>query len=213
MEQMDDETYAQYVRGKMWERSWEGVEKLRAEKRRQKIKENAKSERERERRRRGWEKKAEPRSAFTFGKEVEESLRRGEERRIGRRWKKLWEGYLKEWDVLQESVRPQKDTGNPESKKSHLQNEIAWPVESGKLKDVVPQEVERFVLEGVRHASQASEREAALLRALKIERVRWHPDKIQQRYGSMGVDERIMQGATAVFQVVDRMWTEQREKR
>ncbi|KLU83995.1 hypothetical protein MAPG_03043 [Magnaporthiopsis poae ATCC 64411] len=44
---------------------------------------------------------------------------------------------------------------------------------------------------------------------LKDERVRWHPDKVQQRLGGK-VDEALMRDVTTVFQIVDKLWTEAR---
>jgi hypothetical protein len=49
------------------------------------------------------------------------------------------------------------------------------------------------------------------LTRLKEERVRWHPDKIQQRLGGR-VDEAVMRDVTAVFQIVDKLWTDTRSK-
>ncbi|KAK0737008.1 hypothetical protein B0T21DRAFT_364230 [Apiosordaria backusii] len=47
---------------------------------------------------------------------------------------------------------------------------------------------------------------------LKEERVRWHPDKIQQKLGgSDTVDPKVMKDVTAVFQVVDGLWGEMRK--
>ena len=51
-----------------------------------------------------------------------------------------------------------------------------------------------------------------LLSTLKVERVRWHPDKIQHRYGVLGVDDKVMRSVTEVFQIVDRMWNEELER-
>ena len=45
------------------------------------------------------------------------------------------------------------------------------------------------------------------MKALKAERVRWHPDKVQQRFGG-GVDEGTMRVVTGVFQVVDAVLKE-----
>ncbi|PYH90802.1 hypothetical protein BO71DRAFT_401948 [Aspergillus ellipticus CBS 707.79] len=54
--------------------------------------------------------------------------------------------------------------------------------------------------------------EGGLLATLKVERVRWHPDKIQHRYGGLGIEEVVMRSVTEVFQIVDHMWNEEREK-
>ena len=90
-----------------------------------------------------------------------------------------------------------------------LLNKIAWPVESGKRVDVNSEEVERFIKKGTDSLqSKDSASQDALVAALKVERVRWHPDKIQQRYGFMEIDEATMKGVTAAFQVFDRMWND-----
>ncbi|KAL2164476.1 hypothetical protein VTH06DRAFT_3692, partial [Thermothelomyces fergusii] len=46
---------------------------------------------------------------------------------------------------------------------------------------------------------------------LKEERVRWHPDKVQQRLGGR-VDEGIMRNVTAVFQAIDALWNDTRKQ-
>lgn len=117
---------------------------------------------------------------------VEEALRRGEERRKRNRWKIVWEGYLAGW----------------EGKKG----DIAWPVEGGKMKDVRAEEVEKF-FKGVGGIGGVD-----LGEVLKKERVRWHPDKMQQRAGGAGIDAGTMKVVTAVFQIVDRLWSEMRER-
>ncbi len=86
-----------------------------------------------------------------------------------------------------------------------MRGRIPWPVLSGRWEDVGKDEVERFF----GHAEQyAGVGEGGLGGLLKMERVRWHPDKMQQRAGKEGVDEQTMKMITAVFQVVDRMWSE-----
>lgn len=44
---------------------------------------------------------------------------------------------------------------------------------------------------------------------LKDERVRWHPDKVQQRLGGK-VDDGVMRDVTAIFQVIDKLWSDTR---
>lgn len=122
---------------------------------------------------------------------VEEALRRGEERRRKGRWKGVWEGYLAGWERLA-------DSGAKEGKGKEMRERIPWPVESGKWEEVGKEEVERFF----RHAPG----EAGDL--LKRQRVLWHPDKMLQRAGGAGIDEGTMRAVTAVFQVVDMMWSQ-----
>lgn len=117
---------------------------------------------------------------------VEEALKRGKERRERNRWKGVWERYVAGWK---------------EGKKK-----IFWPVESGKMGDVRTGEVEKF-FRGV-----AGTEGVDIGDVLKKERVRWHPDKMQQRAGDVGVDGGTMKVVTAVFQAVDRLWSEIRER-
>lgn len=122
---------------------------------------------------------------------INERLRRSEERQGGK-WKKCWERYLSGW-----------------------RDRVVWPVESGRREDVSREEVTRFF----QHApfsrppeGSRGEKVDDLGLVLKAERVRWHPDKVQQRFGSQGIDEATMKAVTAVFQIVDQLWAETRCK-
>ena len=46
---------------------------------------------------------------------------------------------------------------------------------------------------------------------MRDERVRWHPDKIQQRLGGE-VDADVMKDVTVIFQTVDRLYNDTRRK-
>jgi hypothetical protein len=210
LETMNDDEYAQYVRRKMWEKSREGIEAAREEKRRERAQERAEAKRAQAKEPSDTSKSG-AYNNFVFDFEIEASLRRGQRRKDDKRWKDLWRNYLLRWDALQSLVGTvdQDDT----SEKIFLRNKIAWPVESGKRKDVNPEEIESFMTA----ATQAGEpdedsRTAALAAAVKAERIRWHPDKIQQRYGALEIEEVTMKGVTATFQVLDRMWNELRHK-
>lgn len=78
---------------------------------------------------------------------------------------------------------------------------IPWPVESGKIEDVDKKGIERFF--------ELVVPEPELLDALKTERIRWHPDKIQQKLGKL--NKEILEKAIAVFQTVDDMWNNTRK--
>lgn len=193
LEQMSDEEYATYVRAKMWERTREGMleaqEQLRAERRRAKMaEERAGKTREREEERRAFERA------------MEESLARGKERKKRKVWEGVWGEYLARWEEIAKSrgTTDGKGAGRP------LRNMLFWPVESGKRRDVNPDAVREFM----RHAPTSTD----LSSTLKVERVRWHPDKIQHRYGGLGIDDVVMRSVTEVFQVIDRMWNEERER-
>lgn len=177
---MDDEEYVAHVRAKMWEKSHAYVVEER---------------RRREERREVEKKRNEERKKWQVG--VEEALRRGEDRREKAKWKACWERYLQSWE---EATRAE------ESKR--FRDRMLWPTRSGRLENVEKEEVERFF----RNAPQPiiAEAEANTWAILKAERVRWHPDKVQQKFGSHGIDDAAMRTVTAIFQIVDRMWSEAR---
>jgi len=208
LESMDDNEYAQYVRRKMWEKSWEGIEAAKEEKRKEREQEKRRI-REEENRHSSKPASAPQDSGFVFDIEFEASLKRGQQRKERKKWKSLWEDYLHRWIDLQ-SLATNRKQEEPNAEQVFLRNQIAWPVESGKRKDVNPAEIERFIRHGTSNADTSKSNEELLLAALKLERIRWHPDKIQHRYGFMHIDEGTMQTVTAVFQVFDRMWTELR---
>ena len=183
LEAMTDEEYVTYVRAKMWEKSHQHI-----------VEERKKREEERNRR------KKQDEESRQWEQGVEEALKRGEERRRKARWKGRWDAYLKRW----ESFTRHDDQGDlDKSEIEAVRNRIPWPVLSGLWQDVNQDEVERFY----RHAPQAggSGDEAAML---KLERVRWHPDKVQQKAGF--VDKETLGTVTAVFQIVDRVWSKTR---
>lgn len=130
-------------------------------------------------------------------KGVEEALKRGEDRRNNWRWKACWDWYIKGWEGG--GIEPEK----------RLREQKIWPVESGSWKDVNKEEIERFFKNAPQPVAVGEEVNLELV--LKAERVKWHPDKIQQRFGSQGIDETTMKTVTAVFQVIDWMWSKTRE--
>ncbi|KAF2008669.1 hypothetical protein BU24DRAFT_402913 [Aaosphaeria arxii CBS 175.79] len=191
LERMNDEEYADHVRTKMWEKTHQHI-----------IEERAARERERSKqkeRRRQLEEEAEQEEAERekVRRQMKESLKRGEERKRAREAEAAWGTYTKKWDHLK---------SNPDVeallKDTKLNDLIPWPVVSGRLKHVSKDEVEYFF-----EKSPAWNEDAAAL--LKIERVRWHPDKMQQRFGQH-IDQELMKPVTAVFQVIDHLWNQRR---
>ncbi|KAJ5732137.1 hypothetical protein N7493_003618 [Penicillium malachiteum] len=186
LEQMDEEEYAAYVRARMWERTRDGMleeqERMRAERRRKKVREESTYVRDRERR--------------DFDRAMEDSLRRGAERKARKRWEEAWETYLARWEEISKVVSDK----DRDSSSKPLRNLLFWPVLSGKRQDVSPDSVRDFM----RHAPASTD----LLVILKTERVRWHPDKIQHRYSGLGIDDVVLRSVTEVFQIVDAMWNE-----
>jgi hypothetical protein len=187
LERMTDEEYAAHVRAKMYEKTHQHLIEEKARR------EAAKKERARLER----EGRKEEEEAKRFRRKVEESLKRGEERKNRKVWAERWEAYVRKWDNLSKGRDAKVAIAS-----------IPWPVESGKKNDIDFKGIERFFL----HAPTSGQpTEAELGKILKLERIRWHPDKIQQKLGGQDVDEDVMQAVTKVFQFIDRMWTEIRD--
>ncbi|KAI1118018.1 hypothetical protein F5Y14DRAFT_400854 [Nemania sp. NC0429] len=149
------------------------------------LEERARREEQRQRKDRDAE------AAARLTAEMERSLRRGEERRAKRGWKERWDAYVESWEAWD---------GSPET--------MVWPVSSGRREDVEAAMVREFFVLGIDAGKRG---ETEFLARLKDERVRWHPDKMQQRLGGR-VDEGVMRAVTAVFQIVDKLWTDTRSK-
>ncbi|KAF4997721.1 hypothetical protein FGRMN_3666 [Fusarium graminum] len=147
---------------------------------------------ERARREEAKKRKAEEdRLAQKLHEDMERSIRRGEERRQRRRWTRRWEDYTTAWANWD---------GTPTT--------IAWPVEGGRLEGVDEPNVRKFFVNGL-DPQEIGEKD--FVAKLREERVRWHPDKIQQKLGGR-VEENTMKGVTAVFQIIDKLWTDSRPK-
>lgn len=191
LERMTDDEYTAFVRSKMYEKTHQHLieEKARRDaarkERAQRAKEGAKEERE----------------AESFRRKVEESLKRGQERKSQKTWLEKWNAYVQKW----EDLNGKNSAGS--TNKVFIAS-IPWPVESGNRKDVSSKEIERFFLYA---PTSGQPTEAELGKVLKLERVRWHPDKIQQKLGGQDVSEDIMQAVTEVFQVIDQMWADVRK--
>ncbi|RMZ88021.1 hypothetical protein DV736_g4750, partial [Chaetothyriales sp. CBS 134916] len=161
-------------------------------------------------RRKMWEKSppSESHNNWAFDVEIEASLRRGRRRRDDKRWQGLWADYLQKWQDLRTWTDDRSRNSEKAATSLVLSNQIAWPVESGKQQDLDPDKIEAFFTKAVGAMDTNQDRSDLLHTILKQERVLWHPDKMQQRYGFMQIDEPTMQGITATFQVLDRMWNE-----
>lgn len=191
---MTDDEYVDYVRAKMWEKSHGYM-----------LEERARREEEKKKRREDW--KREDERTRRARARVEARLRRGEERKQARRWGAVWEGYVRGWEAL----RKEAESGEEKKERRPVRDRIEWPVETGLYEDVGKEAVEAFFTNAPQPGREGGG--VDLLAVLKAERVRWHPDKIQQRFGGLDVDEGTVKAVTAVFQVVDRMWSDAREKR
>jgi hypothetical protein len=188
LERMTEEEYAEYVRRKMWEKSHQHILEERE------AKERARQKKKDQRAHLDEDVAREEHERNHIRRQMEESLKRGAERKKAKEAAAAWETYSKKWEELKSAQYVAEGANHRDL--------IPWPVASGKANHVSKDEIERFL----RSSSAWKEDSAALL---KVERVRWHPDKMQQRFGQH-IDLDTMKLVTAVFQVIDRLWTERR---
>ncbi|KAF3916086.1 hypothetical protein ABW20_dc0102889 [Dactylellina cionopaga] len=188
LETMTDEEYAAYVRQKMYEKTDEYLEK---------EKKRIKKERERE-------KKQEEEERADWQRRERERLLLEKERRQRKasgRVRKLWEAYTKTWEDITKKDR---------AKEGRV--EIPWPVESGRRRDISQDAIESFFRSApeIANNGEAAEKKT-YTDILRLERVRWHPDKALQRWGRERISDETLQGITAVFQIIDSLWAAERE--
>ncbi|KAK1086265.1 hypothetical protein LTR48_003737 [Friedmanniomyces endolithicus] len=224
LEQMSDEEYAVYVKTKMWEKRHPEVllERERSKRVRREDEEERTRRREEFLRRReqaAWER-AERRGARRQARGEEDEGSGGEGRReyafagegnsyadaapggVRRsEYASAWTKYLAAWDRLKLELLDERSA--PATDSVPASKRIPWPVLASK--PVLRANIEGFM----RNASADDER--TKLQSLKAERVRWHPDKVQQRFAG-AVDEGTMKLVTGVFQVVDALFEEERAK-
>lgn len=229
LEQMSDEQYTAYVKTKMWERKHPEVvlERQRSEKMKREEEEERTRRREefvRRKEQASWERAQ--RRAFNGGSEDEggESRSRngkryeyefaGEKswtaagpsisRTQKREYENAWWKYLSAWDRLKlellDERRSDASASGPSPKAS---KRIPWPVIASK--PVIRANIEDFM------RNAPADQERSMIQLLKAERVRWHPDKVQQRFGGE-VDEGTMKLVTGVFQMVDGLLEEERKR-
>ncbi|KAL9097445.1 MAG: hypothetical protein Q9165_000341 [Trypethelium subeluteriae] len=195
-----DEEYASYVREKMWERSHQHV-----------LEEREKRARERERQRHNRKRDEEEEEELgrkieeeeAFKRKVEGSLRRRREKEEGSRWREAWDRYERKWVEAKEALEKKQ-----EEKSVDAMAVIPWPVESGRAKHVSKDGVDTFFRNAL--SSLGSSAKGATLRA---ERVRWHPDKIQHRFGGQAIDAATMKLVNTVFLTVHSLYDDSKSER
>lgn len=188
LERMTDEEYVTHVRARMWEKSHEHIleeRRLREEAARKQKEEKKQSTRMRA-------------EADFFDKQMAESLKRGGLRRARKSWKEAWERYEREWQRFIEV------TGDKQAKPGESVS-IPWPVRSGKVEDVTKAEVEAFMQSENDNGKDLSTR-------LKPERVRYHPDKMQQRVGAERLSQGDIRAVTKTFQIIDELYNRNRKR-
>ena len=214
LQDMDDETYAAYVQRKMWEKQNPEIvlERERMEKKRQEEREAKERRREefvQARRKEAWNHAGRARDAEDGDPLGTEPSRRKSKAREpdDEVYARAWAAYLSAWDALKAALAsPSSPSAGPPKPPS---KRIPWPTLQNR--PATRPNIEAFM----RHAPVTSDGDkdsSSQLQALKVERVRWHPDKVQQRFGG-AVDEGTMKVVTGVFQVVDDLVEEERKRK
>ena len=224
---MDDEEYVSYVRRKMWEKSHGYIFEERA--RREEGRKRRKEEERRERKKR---RREEDEEVFEeIGEEDGENDPRvrlhdpfTRKEVIREEDTKAWARYQSKWEKLLTTTSPSHDANHHQKPKDPnttspaqdpnpprpIRNLIPWPTSSRTYKSLSSSTIETFFRENVPPSTnhQVEIRDGEFLRkVMKLERVRWHPDKMQQRLGQrLRMDEETLRGVTMVFQVVDGLY-------
>ena len=118
-----------------------------------------------------------------------------------------WSTYLSAWDNLKHELLTERNNTPQDAPAQDKPNSISKRIPWATLPSQPPTKpnIEAFM----RHAPASDQK--SRLQILKAERVRWHPDKMQQRFGGT-VDEGTMKLVTGVFLVVDCMVEEERKR-
>ena len=180
---MTDDEYAAYVRQKMWEKTHEG--RLEARELRERARQARQAQEEEVVRAR----EAKAKKVAQAMVDMEKSLRRAEQRQK-KVWATRWAEYADKWKVWNGRA----DAGMP------------WPGGYGGRIEAFDKAKSAAVKDFFIHGIGLHEVGRREFRArLKEERLRWHPDKIMQRLGGQP-DGIVLRDATAIFQIVDKLW-------
>ena len=211
LEEMNDEEYVEYVKQQMWERKHPEVvherkkrerdrkeeEELRTRRREDFVRRKEQAAWERSERRRFRDSSGNGRYGYEFAGDDASSTKAERQE-----YAAAWPTYLSAWDKLKREILEQRQESNT-NPPIEPSKRIPWPVL--KSKPPTKPNIEAFM-----QNIPADNREEKL-RLLKAERVRWHPDKVQQRFGST-VDEGTMKVVTGVFQVMDALVEQERRR-
>lgn len=236
LEQMSDEDYTAYVKTKMWEKKHPEMvlEREQSERRRREEEEEKTRKKEefvRRKEQAAWdqaqkgaysnlsddeddrwrrykfddEDEGRKRYKYEFAGEKKWSSSAPSGKRAQKQdYREAWSRYLTAWGKLKHELLNERQNAAEASKPTRKPSQrIPWPVFASK--PVIKANIEDFM----RHAPTDEQR--PVMQMLKAERVRWHPDKVQQRFGGE-VDEGTMKVVTGVFQVVDGLLEEERKK-
>lgn len=200
MEPLSDHEYVAYVRRKMWEKTHEGylesqkemAEEMRRKKREEDERQEARFRQDEADERHRAEERRKAKERRRLQEEIDRTLRRAEDRRKKKTESSAFADYIARWRAWD---------GEQET--------IPWPTETGTPEGITEKSVRSFFLRGLDLKALGTKTFNA---QLKEHRVRWHPDKMEQKMGGRTkVDEIIMADITMTFQVIDTLYNDTRE--
>lgn len=192
-ELVTDGEYVAYVRRKMWEKTHEGY----LESRRKRMEEQGRRlQEEFEQREAEERRKADDRRRKEAQRRMEErldrALRQAEKRRQTQTEGLAFADYVARWNTWDGD-----------------QATIPWPTKNGSSEGITERDVRSFFLRGLNLKGLGT---GAFNAKLKEHRVRWHPDKMQQKMGGRAkVDGDTMADITMTFQVIDTLYNDTRQ--
>jgi hypothetical protein len=226
LEQMNDEQYAAYVQTKMWEKKNPHFvkERERTEKTRKEEEEDTARRREeyvRRKQRAAWERAQEKGGGrfagvgeddtqdyeyvFDFDNQTNSASKRSPLDAGSKEYQQAWSKYLAAWEELKTTIANTGESTTGSKSTTSVATRIPWPVLPSKT--VINRNIEAFF----EHIPASTNGDRTRLQLLKVERVRWHPDKIQHRFGG-NVDEGTMKIVTGIFQIVDDLVEQERKR-
>ncbi|SMQ48579.1 unnamed protein product [Zymoseptoria tritici ST99CH_1A5] len=225
LEEMNDEQYAAYVQMRMWEKKNPQIVLERERKEKQKREDEEERVRKREefirrKERAAWERShkdgaskfagldSDGEDDYEYVIDPSGASKRSTDGSSQDEYRNAWSTYLAAWDKLkldleQASNVPNAGDGAPEPVVKPAKR-IPWPVLESK--PATRPNIESFM----RNAPRSKDG-PTIMQTLKSERVKWHPDKIQQRFRG-GVDEGTMKVVTGIFHVVDDLLEAERKR-
>ena len=197
IERMTDQEYTAYVRARLWERSPACLQIERQRRSQERAKQASHEKLQQAQHHHREERRARRRTRPSFH-EPDEDWR-------GRR-RVQWNDYCVRWREFLSKVNHTTASRTDLIDKPVRcdQNQVPWPVATGRAADVAQPAVERFLRAAAECSGPPSAQGERLHEILRIERVRFHPDRMTRVTG--GLSEQTMKSVTAVFVILDRLW-------
>lgn len=195
----------------LWKNTPEALhaEKLRRDERKKAEEQEIQEAREAERRARDAKRQTEKRrqAQADLDARIEESLRRGSERRAPKAWFDKWRSSrssAEKWDIYSTSWE-----GHVQGEHQLGIHDIPWPVISGKFENLDVAAVREFFMRAPREQLWGGKSPSLeqIQNLVKGERKRWHPDSVQRQFGGQGVDTEVMKAVNEVSSLINEVWS------